>query len=51
MLVLSRKLNEVIHIGDNIEVKIVEITKYKVKISIEAPKDVKISRDELLGRK
>ncbi len=48
MLVLSRKLDEKIAIGDNIEITVVEIRGDTVKIGISAPKDVKIYRGELL---
>lgn len=47
MLVLSRKLNEEILIGDNIAIKIVYIDDYKVRVGIEAPPDVKILRREI----
>jgi carbon storage regulator len=48
MLVISRKENERIKIGDNIEIVIVEISKNQVKIGIEAPKEVQILRSELI---
>ena len=48
MLVLTRKKNESIIIGDDIEIIISEISEDKVKIAIKAPKDVKIFRKELL---
>ncbi len=48
MLVITRKPEESIVIGDNIEITIFEISKDKVKIGIEAPKDIKISRKEIL---
>ena len=47
MLVLSRKTNESIMIGDDIEVKIVEITGRTIKIGIEAPKNVVVHRKEV----
>lgn len=47
MLILTRKKNEQIVINDNIRVKIVECFSDHVKIGIEAPKDVKIFRQEL----
>lgn len=47
MLALTRKNNESIIIGDNIEVTIVEIGKGEVKIGINAPKNVPIYRKEL----
>jgi len=48
MLVLARKLDESILIGDNISVKIVSIDKGVVKIGIDAPNDVSILRSELI---
>jgi len=47
MLVLTRKLNESLMIGDNIEIKIVEISGKTVKIGVEAPKDIQIFRKEI----
>jgi len=51
MLVLSRKISERILIGDNIAITIVRIGPHTVTIGIEAPKDVKIVRQELLSDK
>jgi carbon storage regulator len=48
MLVLSRKKDEAIIIGNDIEIIITEITEDKVKIGINAPKQMKIFRKELL---
>ena len=48
MLVLARKLNESIVIGDNIIVKVVSIDNGVVKLGIDAPKEVSIIRDELI---
>jgi carbon storage regulator len=50
MLVISRKINEKIKIGDNIEIVIVSIDKNQVKIGIEAPKNLTILRSELLEK-
>ncbi len=47
MLVLSRKKNEVIIIGDNIVVTVVDIRGDKVRLGIEAPKDVPVHRREI----
>ena len=46
MLVLSRKLNESIYIGD-IKITVVRIQSDKVRIGIEAPKQTKVLRAEL----
>ena len=48
MLVLSRKLGEKIFIGDNICITVVDIDRGKIRLGIEAPRDVKIFREELL---
>jgi len=47
MLVLSRKLNEKIKLGDDIEIMIVSISGDTVRIGINAPRDLKILRSEI----
>ncbi len=47
MLVLSRKPGESVFIGNNIEVKVVSISKDRVKLGFEAPKDITLVRGEL----
>jgi carbon storage regulator len=46
-LVLTRKLNESIIIGDDIEISVTDIARGKVKIKIQAPDDTVILRKEL----
>lgn len=48
MLVLSRKVDEKIRIGGDVVLTIVKIDRNKVRIGIEAPKDVSIVRGELI---
>ncbi|MDK2804605.1 MAG: carbon storage regulator [Peptostreptococcaceae bacterium] len=48
MLVLKRKAGESIIVNENIEIKIIEIEEGRIKIGIEAPKDVSILRKEVL---
>jgi carbon storage regulator len=48
MLVLSRKLGEKIYIGENICITVVDIDRGKIRLGIEAPRDVAIYRQELL---
>lgn len=47
MLVLSRKKNESIIINDDITVTIVEIRGDKVRLGVEAPKEVPVHRNEV----
>lgn len=47
MLALSRKVNESIMIGNDIEITILEVKGDQIKIGINAPKSVPIYRKEL----
>lgn len=47
MLVLSRKLNESIQIGDNIEITILSIQGDQIKLGINAPKEIDVHRKEI----
>jgi carbon storage regulator len=51
MLVLSRKLGEKICIGNNICITVVDIDRGKIRLGIEAPRDVPVFRQELLPLK
>lgn len=51
MLVLTRKINESIVIGDNVRVTIVEVAPGRVKIGVEAPKSVRVDRSEVHEKK
>jgi carbon storage regulator len=51
MLVLTRKRSEMIRIGDNIVVKVIQTGRSSVKIGIEAPLDVRVLRSELQDEK
>ena len=48
MLVLARKTDESIVIGDNIVVKIISVENGIVKLGIDAPKEISIIRNELI---
>ncbi len=47
MLILSRKVNEKVIIGDDITVSIIEVRGDQVRIGIDAPKKVKVFRQEV----
>ncbi|PRX32580.1 carbon storage regulator CsrA [Orenia metallireducens] len=47
MLVLTRKINESIIIGDDIELTIVEISGGQVRVGINAPRQIEIHRKEI----
>ena len=49
MLVLSRKPNQSIRIGDNISLHVIRIKGNVIQLGIEAPQDVRIVRSELLA--
>ena len=49
MLILSRKLDQKIRIGDNIVLTIIDIKGDQVKIGVEAPNDVKVFRQEVFS--
>ena len=47
MLVLTRRINESIVINDNVSVLVVEVRGDRVRLGIEAPKDVGVHRKEV----
>ena len=49
MLILSRKVDEQIKIGNDITVTIIEVRGEQVKIGVEAPKSVKVFREEVFN--
>lgn len=50
MLVLTRKVGESIAIGDGITLTVVKIDGNRVRLGIEAPRDVLIRREEMLAQ-
>ena len=47
MLILSRKVNERIMIGDDISISVIEVRGDQVRIGVDAPKNVKVFRLEV----
>ena len=50
MLVITRKIDEKVTIGDCIVIQVVRIDRNSVRLGITAPRDIKILRKELLKR-
>ncbi len=50
MLVLTRRINERIVIGDNIVVTVLEVHGEQVRLGIDAPRDIKVFREEVILR-
>ncbi|OZU14475.1 hypothetical protein CCO48_02455 [Salmonella enterica subsp. enterica serovar Altendorf] len=50
MLAFTRRWGEEIHIGNDIVVKIINSYGKQVRVSVEAPKDVKVFRGEVIKR-
>jgi carbon storage regulator len=47
MLVLSRKINQSIMVGDNVRVVVVAVDRDQVKLGIEAPREIAVHRSEI----
>jgi carbon storage regulator len=47
MLILTRKLGEIIRVGDQVTVRVLEVKGGQVRLGVEAPADVRIYREEV----
>ncbi len=47
MLVLTRKLNQSIKIGDDVEITVIEVRGDQVRLGVTAPRDVAVHRKEV----
>lgn len=48
LLCLTRRVGEVVCIGDDVEIEVVKITRSQVQLAIRAPRETAIVRSELL---
>ena len=47
MLVLTRRVGEVIRIGDDVSISILEVQKGQVRVAIDAPREIPVHREEV----
>lgn len=50
MLVITRKTGEVVHVGDDVTITVVECQGNRVRLGIAAPRDKVVLRGELVAR-
>ncbi len=47
MLVLTRRLGEIIRIGDDISIRVMDIQRGQVRVAIDAPRHIPVHREEV----
>lgn len=50
MLILTRRIDETIRIGDNVSITVLEIKGNQVRLGINAPKEISVHREEIYKR-
>lgn len=50
MLILTRRIGEVLRVGDDVSITVLGIKGNQVRIGIDAPKDVSVHREEIYQR-
>jgi carbon storage regulator len=49
LLILTRRVGESLRIGENITITVIKQSRGQVGLAIDAPSDIKILREELIG--
>jgi carbon storage regulator len=50
MLILTRRINEVIRIGDDITVQILSVNGTQIRVGVDAPRGISVHREEIYER-
>lgn len=50
MLILTRRLNESVIVGDQIKITVLGVKGSQVRLGIEAPKDITVHREEIFNK-
>lgn len=50
MLILTRRINEILRLGENVKVTVLGIKGNQVRIGIDAPRDTPVHREEIYRR-
>jgi carbon storage regulator len=50
MLILTRRINEALKIGDDVSVTVLEIKGNQVRLGVNAPRDISVHREEIYQR-
>ena len=50
MLILTRRIGEVVRIGDDVTVTILDVKRNQIRIGIDAPREVSVHREEVYNR-
>lgn len=50
MLILTRRIGEVVRIGDDVAITVLDVKRNQIRIGIDAPREVAVHREEIYNR-